>query len=124
MAVAQGEPIARRNLVEMYLDGIVPDPDRGESDRMFRAEAPLIRAEAEGEPGAMYRLAQMAEQGAGMPRDDAEAVALSRKAAEAGSSPAALALADRLESGRGVPKDPAEAARLRDKAKTKIPPAR
>ena len=117
LAVAQGEPIARRNLVEMYLDGIMPDPDQGEADRLFRAEAPKLRADAETEPGAMYRLAQMSEQGAGLPRDDAEAIALYRKAAEAGSAPAALALADRLETGRGVPKDLAEAARLRDKAK-------
>ena len=124
LAIAQGEPIARRNLVEMYLDGAVPDPNPEESDRLSRAEAPLIRAEAEKEPAAMYRLAQMAERGAGIPKDDAEAVALLRKAADAGSAPAALALADRLESGRGVPKDPAEAARLRDKARSKTPPAR
>ena len=121
MAVSQGEPIAKASLAEMYLDGAVPDPDPAEAERLYAAVAPEFRAEATKDAGSMYRLAQMTERGAGVPRDDAEAVALYRKAADAGSAPAALALADRYDSGRGVPKDPDEAARLREKAKAKKP---
>lgn len=124
-AAALGEPIAVRSLAEMYLDGEVPRPDPVEADRIYAAALPALRADAAAMPPdapALFRLAQMVERGAGLPRDDAEAVALLRRAAEAGSAPAALALADCLDAGRGVEKDTAEAARLRESVRGRKSP--
>ncbi len=67
LAAAQGDSISRRNLVEMYLDGTIPDPDPSEADRLYAAVAPALRAEAEKDASAMYRLAQLTERAPACP---------------------------------------------------------
>jgi TPR repeat protein len=60
----------------------------------------------------MYRLGKMYATGAGIARDDAEAVRWYRKGTAAGNLNAMTALAIALLEGRGTGKDPQEAVRL------------
>lgn len=61
------------------------------------------------DPGAMFRLAARYEDGRGVPRDMAKAIALYREAAEQGCAPAQTYLGVIYDKGRGVPPDDAEA---------------
>ena len=54
--------------------------------------------------------------GAGVPRDDAQAAGWYRKAADQGLASAQTNLGARYASGRGLPADPAEAARWFERA--------
>jgi len=61
-------------------------------------------------------LGTMYANGAGVPRDDAQAVAWYRRAAEKGLALAQTNLGARYLAGRGIAADPAEAARWFDRA--------
>ena len=77
----------------------------------------LYRDAAErGDLRAMVSLAQLTEQGTGVPQDSARALALYEKAAAGGSDDAMINLAITLLEGRTVPADPERAMALLERA--------
>lgn len=74
------------------------------------------RTAHEGHPGAQRALGLMYANGQGVPRDDVQAVAWYRKAADQGDSTAQVDLALAYEKGRGVRKDKSEAEKWLKKA--------
>ena len=90
----------------------------GPDDVKNLAEAEKIRTSL-ADTGKSYAvLAGMYENGKKAPKNEAEAIALYRKAAAADDANALLPLARMLHDGRGADKDEAEAAKLRDRVAT------
>jgi TPR repeat protein len=76
------------------------------------ARVQFIKAYQQGNAQAAANLAYLYEKGQGVPRDDAEAVRLSKIAADQGNAQGQNGLGFLLQQGRGGPKDDVEAARL------------
>lgn len=76
-----------------------------------RAREMWLALAGNGNTTAMLNLANLYEQGQGVPRDQALALGWTRKAAERGDPRAQMELGQAYEDGAGVPRDNAEAAR-------------
>jgi TPR repeat protein/tRNA A-37 threonylcarbamoyl transferase component Bud32 len=86
--------------------------DEQEGQRRARSALPALRALAEqDDPDALSRLGQLRERGLGLPKDEAEAVRLHRRAAEQGDVVAQAFLGWTYRNGIGVARDEAEAVR-------------
>ncbi len=107
-AAGQGDARAQAALGILANSGMLtsfPDPVQG--------AARLTAAVADTRDGDyVFRLAQMTEQGKGVPADAKAAVALYRRAAQEGSAAGAAELAALYKLGEGVPRDDDRAMRL------------
>ncbi|MBF0499674.1 MAG: sel1 repeat family protein [Candidatus Riflebacteria bacterium] len=116
---AEGEDAeARRNLAQMYIDGIGVERNSGLAIQWFR------RAADQGDVRAQVNLAQMYDRGDGVPENAHLAALWYRRAAEQGDADAAYRLGLQLHEGRGVEHQPEEAKKwLRLAAQDGVPEA-
>jgi TPR repeat protein len=104
LGAARGERLAQFNLAMMIF--------RGEAAGSRGAAIDWLRKAADQRlPQAQYNLGLLYENGAGLPRSQADATAWFRRAAEQGHTDAQVSLATQYMLGRGAPKSLAEAAR-------------
>lgn len=101
------------NLAMMYILGPGVGTDGQYSDQAVRW---LTKAADEGNSSAQARLAEMYEDGRGVPKDDGQAVRWYTKAAEAGHSGASFNLGLMYSNGQGVTQDYGQAAMWYTKA--------
>ncbi|MGE0707978.1 MAG: serine/threonine-protein kinase [Planctomycetota bacterium] len=108
------QPDQGRRLLALLQGGAAPAPE-GPPDP-GPASLAALEARAEQDPDAMLELAARLRAGADAPRDPARALALLRRAADAGSARGMVRLGEALATGEGVERDDPEAYKLFRKA--------